>query len=266
MFHEKFFNVFFRRKKEQKESESGALVIEATLSLSTFIFLIFTLLSITNIYYIQAKMSVALNSSAKEIAQYTYLYYKLGLDEVESAAQSATSDSRDTAIATIDGVQDLVEAFSDGSSAAESLDFDSLVAAIQSGSTSVSSLVSTYADAIGDDPKQFIIGMGKLAALEGVQEIKEILGQVMAKTFMKSNLKEYAGDDADSMLARYHVVNGMDGLDFNYTSLMAYGSSDEILLVVTYDVRVIRLLNIDVTFTFRQCAKTTAWDEGVSSK
>ncbi|MCD8120005.1 MAG: hypothetical protein LUE29_11110 [Lachnospiraceae bacterium] len=254
------------RQEKERGGERGALVIEATLSLSTFIFLIFTLLSITNIYYIQAKMSVALNSSAKEISQYMYLYYKLGLDDLESTAASATDASRDTVTTTIDGVQDLVEAFSDGSEAAESLDFDSLITEIQNGTTTVNSLVDTYAEAIGDDPKQFIIGMAKLAALEGVQEIKEILAQVLAKTFMKNNLIEYEGDSADNMLARYRVVNGMDGLDFNYSSLMAYGKTDQIFLVVTYDVSVIRFLNIDVSFTFRQCAKTSAWDTGVSSK
>ena len=45
---------------------------------------------------------------------------------------------------------------------------------------------------------------------------------------------------------------------------MANGTSDQIQLVVTYDVEVIKLLNIDFTFTFRQCAKTTAWGNGIS--
>ena len=56
----------------------------------------------------------------------------------------------------------------------------------------------------------------------------------------------------------------MDGLDFDYTALMAYSTSNQIQLVVTYDVQVIKLLNIDYKFTFRQVAKTTAWGNGIS--
>ena len=54
-------------------------------------------------------------------------------------------------------------------------------------------------------------------------------------------------------------------MDFTYSSLMAYGSSNEIQLVVTYDVTVIQFFNIDFKFTFRQCAKTTAWGNGMVS-
>ena len=86
----------------------------------------------------------------------------------------------------------------------------------------------------------------------------------MAKAFMSKNLKAFAGDDPDAFLRRLHVVDGMDGLDFRYTSLMAYGSSNVIQLVCTYEVRVMRLLNTDFTFTFRQTARTMAWGDGAS--
>lgn len=56
----------------------------------------------------------------------------------------------------------------------------------------------------------------------------------------------------------------MDGLDFDYTTLMAYGDSNEIQLVVTYEVEVVKLLNVDFKFKFQQCAKTSAWGNGIS--
>ena len=91
-----------------------------------------------------------------------------------------------------------------------------------------------------------------------------MLAQVLAKSFMKKNLKAYRNDNPDALLRRYRVVDGMDGLDFNYTTLMAYGTSNQIFLCVTYDVSVIKLLDIDVKFTFRQAAQTTAWGNGIS--
>ena len=51
----------------------GALYIEATLSLSFFMFAMFTLLSVIQISYTQARMAAALDSAAKEIAEYTHI-------------------------------------------------------------------------------------------------------------------------------------------------------------------------------------------------
>lgn len=248
----------------RKDSECGAIVIEATLSLTAFVFLLFTILSVVNIVYIQAKMSVALDSAAKEISQYSYLYYKLGIDKHEADLSAGTEDSHETAEKTIDGVGSLLNSLSDAQNSIETADFDSLIAAIESGSSNVDSLVTMYADKLANDPKAFIIGIGKMAGNELKEEVKVILGQVLAKTFMKKNLMSYKGDNPDDFLKRYRVVDGMAGLDLDYTALMAYGTSNQIQLVVTYDVQVIRLLNIDFKFTFRQVAKTTAWGNGIS--
>ena len=50
--------------------DSGAIVIEATVSLSVFMFAIVVVLSIVNICYAQMKMGVAVNQTAKELSQY----------------------------------------------------------------------------------------------------------------------------------------------------------------------------------------------------
>ena len=248
----------------RKENERGAIVVEATLSLTAFVFAIFTILTLVNVYYIQAKMSVALNSAAKEISQYSYLYYALGINEYDATLSEGTEDSKKTAEDTIDGVGAVLDSLSGAQNSVSTGDFDQLVADIEAGATSVDSLVTMYADKLADDPKGFILGMGKMAGSELKEEVKVILGQVLAKTFMQKNLKSHQDDNPDSFLQRYRVVDGMAGLDFDYTALMAYGTSNQIQLVVTYDVSVIKLLNIDYTFTFRQCAKTTAWGNGIS--
>jgi hypothetical protein len=94
--------------------------------------------------------------------------------------------------------------------------------------------------------------------------MKVLLGKTLAKTFMEKNLMAHKDDNADAFLKRYRVVDGLAGLDFEYSALMAYGTSNQIQLCVTYDVSVIKLLNVDFTFTFRQVAKTTAWGNGIS--
>lgn len=248
----------------RKENERGAIVVEATLSLTAFVFAIFTILTLVNVYYIQAKMSVALNAATKEISQYSYLYYALGINEYDADLSNGTEDSKKTAEDTIDGVGSMLNSLSGAQNSIDTGDFDQLVASIESGVTSVDSLVTMYADKLADDPKGFILGMGKMAASELKEEVKVVLGQVLAKTFMQKNLMAHKDDDADAFLKRYRVVNGMAGLDFNYTTLMAYGTSNQIQLCVTYDVSVIKLLNVDFKFTFRQVSKTSAWGNGIS--
>ena len=248
----------------RKSKEKGAIVVEATISLTAFVFLIFTILSLVNICYIQAKIGLSLNSAAKEISQYSYLYYKFGINELDGKISAGTEDEKEVATSTIDSIGTFLDSMSDAKSDIETADFDSLVSNIESGATEVDSLITMYADKLADDPKGFIVGMGKMAGSELKEEIKVVMGQVLAKTFMKKNLKAFPEDDPNEFLIRHGIEDGMAGLDFDYTSLMAYGTSNQIQLVVTYDVKVIELLNIDYSFTFRQCAQTTAWGDGIS--
>lgn len=248
----------------RKNKERGAIVVEATISLTAFIFTIFTILSIVNICYIQSKIGLSLNSAAKEISQYSYLYYKFGVNELDGSISAGTEDEKEVATSTIDGIGTFMSSMADAKTDAESLDFDSMMNDINSGVDEVDSLITMYADKLADDPKGFIVGMGKMAGSELKEEAKVVLGKVLAKTFMKKNLKAFPGDDPNDFLIRHGIEDGMAGLDFNYTALMAYGTSNQIQLVCTYDVKVIQLLDIDYTFTFRQCAQTTAWGDGIS--
>lgn len=253
-----------KMKVSAVKKENGAIVIEATLSLTAFVFAIFTILNVVNICYIQARMGSALDSAAKEMAQYSYLYYKIGADKLEQKFNEGTEDARDVTKDTIDGVVGVMDSLSDAANSASSGEFDNMISSIESGANNVESLYNTYGDKVASDPKQFIIGFAKMAGNEIKEEVKVYLAQVIAKGLMKKNLKAFAEDDADAFLKRYHVINGMDGLDFNYTALMAYGSSNKIQLVCTYKVKVIQFFNINFEFQFRQMAKTNAWGNGVS--
>lgn len=249
----------------KKNGERGAIVVEATISLSVFIFTMFTILSVVDICYVQSKIGMALDSATKELAQYSYLYYKLGADKMEAKWNEGTGDARDVTKDTVDGVVNIMDSLSDASHSASTGDFDGLMNAIDSGVGSVDSLCDTYADKIADNPKEFIIGLGKMAGNDLKEKAKSaLLAKCVGRGLMKKNLKSSKDDDPDAFLKRYRVVNGIKGLDFKYSSLMAYGESSEIQLVCTYKVKVIRLLNIDFEFKFRQMAKTTAWGNGVS--
>lgn len=249
----------------KKNRENGAIVVDATISLTAFIFTIFTILSVVNICYIQSKIGIALDSATKELAQYSYLYYKIGVDKLEAQLNEGTAEVRDVSKDTVDGIVNIMDSFSEASNSASTGNFDGMMNAINNGIDNADSLYRTYADSIADNPKELIIGLGKMAGNDLKERAKNcLLAKCIGKGLMKKNLKAFKDDDPDAFLKRYHVVDGMDGLDFKYSSLMAYGESNKIQLVCTYKVRVIKLLNIDFEFQFRQIAKTNAWGNGVS--
>lgn len=72
--------------------EHGAIIIEATLTLSFFMFAIFTLLSVIQVAYAQSRMSVALCSATKSIAEYAHIYYATGMDQALSGTGGKSSD------------------------------------------------------------------------------------------------------------------------------------------------------------------------------
>lgn len=258
--------------KQNKKEEGGAIVIEATISLTAFIFAIFTILSVVNICFIQARINMALNSAAKDISQYTYLYYLFSLDEVQEGWYDDVKDENALAKETIDNMAGLMGLLDSANDAANDLQegtatsdqFTALYDDLKSCGGNMKSLVTKYKEMIGDDPKQFIFGMAKMAGTEIVEEVKVFLAQLMAQVFMEKNLVAGGSDTADTYLRRYNVKDGVDGLDFNYSTLMAYGESDKIQLCVTYEVEVVKILNIDYSFKIRQVTQTTSWGNGVS--
>lgn len=80
------------KKTRNQQYERGAIIVEATISLTAFIFVMFTLLSLIQIAYTQARISVALDAAAKEIAEYSHIYYATGLDKTLTGSGGKSSE------------------------------------------------------------------------------------------------------------------------------------------------------------------------------
>ena len=255
------------KRLKNVRNESGAIIIEAIIALTVYIFTIFTVLSIVDVCYTQARISIALNSAAKDLSKYSYFYYKFNLDEGQQAIKDASGNSLDMTESIINATGGFMQ---DVAGLASVTDYDSLRSNLdtitESGNT-LSDSVNTMADSFADDPKAFMIAMGMMAADQGIEEIKSlVLAQIMGKAFMQKNLVAFEGDDPDSFLRRHGIEDGLDGLDFNGSSFMVSGQDGEIILTVRYEIKVIQLLDIEHSFTIQQTAKTTAWGNGVANE
>lgn len=266
---------------EKLKKENGSVTIEATISLSTFMFAIVTILTVVNICIVQARVSYALNTTAKEISQYSYLYSLTGLNESQSQLYEAgvedTSDISEI-LSDINTVYNEIENLGQtGNQSPDNIDeilsaWDSAVGSVDNIEAAGTSLYDTVSD-IASDPKNLMFGIAKLAASEGFDLVKSrLIAAPLAKTMIQKHLVSTEDGDVETYLKSLGVVpsaNGsyLDGLDFSQSTLFPYGSN-EIRLNVSYDVKVIALLPIDFSFHFNQTAVTHGWlngDQGFQS-
>lgn len=260
------------------EHEKGSVTVEAAISLSAFMFAIVTLLTIINICLAQARISYAINTTAREISQYSYLYSLTGLNESQSQLhQSGIEGTEDIGkiLTDINTVYNEIENLGQtGNKSPENIEdimsaWDSAVGSVENIQAAGTSLESTLSG-IADDPKNLMFGIAKMAASEGFDLTKSrLIAAPLSKVMCKRHLVNEEGGSADAYLKFLGVVPGptgsyMDGLDFSRSTLFPYGSN-EIRINVVYDVKVIALLPLDFSFHFNQTAVTHGWLSGKQS-
>ncbi len=214
-----------------KNTEQGAVIVEATIALTTFVFAIYIILSIVDICYVQAKMGIALNSAAKEMSQYAYMYEVFGVSDMMDQQGGEHSSSK------------LMQPFSEflGKVSSSTADFSKEISNVFQGASD---------QAANDDAAE----LGS-----------NLLGMGLAKLLVQKNLSSYEGESADAFLRKLHVKNGFSGLNFLNTTFLTDKAHKRVSLVVHYEVEVVRLLDTSYTFKFIQKAETNAWTSGVSS-
>lgn len=257
-------------------NEQGAIVVEATISLTAFMFLIVTILTVINICYAQAKIGVAVNTTAKEISEYSYLYNLTGLREKQGDLYSEGEDAKKTIDETLDGVVSVfnsVEGISDTATGI-TIDnigdsFEGIQGNINDIDSSVDSIQSNI-DSIMEDPQSFALSVAALAGNEAIEEVKsKVIAGPFAKLLCQKHLvTENCSTSAETkqncneFLKKLGIMpkgnSYIDGLDFSDSVLFLNGSTD-IMVIVHYRLKVIKLLDNDITLSFTQCATTRGW-------
>lgn len=260
------------------KSESGAVTVEATISLSAFMLLIVTILTIINICIAQARISYAINTTAKEISQYSYLYALTGLNE--SQAKLAEAGKKDTlpinqVFNDLNTMYNEIENLGDSGLSSDSNvedianKWDEIAKSLSSLKDSGTAVISDI-ETIADNPKQIIFGVAKLAGNTAMDAAKsKLITEPLAKAMCKKHLVDAKGGDVEAYLKRLGVVPDVTGsyykgLDFNGSTLFPDGSN-KIKICVSYNIKVIALLPINYSFHFHQTAITHGWLAGETS-
>ena len=120
---------------KKKTSEQGAITVEATISLTAFMFMIVTVLTIVNICIVQTKIGIAIHCAAKEISQYSYLYALTGIPESQqklAAATTETSKTTNEIMSDINTVFTEIQNLGNAAGRADATDISGLLSEVES--------------------------------------------------------------------------------------------------------------------------------------
>lgn len=209
------------------KSEKGAIIVEATLSLTFFMFAIMTVYTMLNVSLAQARIGSSLNLVAKEISQYAYVYDMTGLNDKQADLAANSGAAQSILQSDLSDIEDFYDAVGGITDSALSIASDS------------------------GNAESFLYYILN----EGIDEVKgQALGKV-AKVLMKKNF----GSNPDDFLRGLRVKDGLDGLDFSDTKFFQSGEEPTIVLNVQYEIQVVKFFNFEMTMDFELCAKTRAW-------
>lgn len=259
-----------------KNNQDGAVTIEATIALTSFLFMFIMIYSIVTVCRTQAKIQVAINSTAKELSQYSYVYSITGLHDAMTNLQNSAQGTKDDANAlagdiadVFSGIQSIGGAeveFGDVEGMMES--WDSISNDLQATGASLTSAQERIT-AMAEDPQKLLFGMAKLFASEGYEVAKSAAAEAVSRVLTQKHLKRSENDTAEAFCQAAGILPGtyfgkqtyFNGIDFSHSTLFPYGS-DEITIVANYKMKLIQLLPIPFEFHFTQTAVTKGWLQG----
>lgn len=280
--------------ENNKIKEKGSISIEASISLVFFTFCMITLLTIINISRAQAAIGNAINLTALEMSQYMYFYDVSGLYSFDTEMKEIASSAKDKSDAmissadqTIAGVETMLEMINKSGEDLENIgdshesiaitysnlrdSYDKINETGTSITESLDTLNGQIQQYVLESPMDFVKGLVAMGVSAGMDLAKS---HVIASPLAKAMCVKHIGNgrysdntkvDADLYLKALGVVDGLEGLNFNLSTLFAADSPKDINIVVVYKARPFPVLQ-GLEVTFAQSASTQGWLGGDEMK
>lgn len=220
-------------RERKNEKESGAVIIEATIALTTFMFTIVSILFVAHICYAQAKIGTVIDGVAKDLSEFSYVYSLTGLADKQSKLSSDAVKANESIDNVVDNLDDVTG--------------------------TLGNLKDLGSSLINDSEMQS--SMMALIKNEAANKAESLATSLVVKQFAKGRLSGTSAD-CETVLKRLGVEKKagtyLGSIDFS-DSVFCVNGSAEIKVVARYSVKLIKLLNVDITFDICQCASTKAW-------
>lgn len=202
--------------KQKRKSENGSVVTEASIALPIFIIAVFLIINFVNILCLHNKIQFAINSTAHEIASYSYLDSALHIHQTlndVSADGAAYTEPLDTAsndiLECLESIQNLKD------------DVGGAVDKTKTAAEDIGNLV--------ENPKETAIGAGYAGYDALVYMARSGIGALAVQGLIGKYLD-------DGFLKIYGVKDGLSGLSFRDSSVFNDEDSRMVDIVVKYDV------------------------------
>ena len=249
---------FFRNEKLNKER--GSATIEAIISFTGFLFVIFTILNVVNFCRAQMLISNAIDTATKEITQYSYFYKMSGLqkfsEDISNNAENGKTNLNDI-LGTVDGLYSSIGTAVDNTTqhatnvqnAVEEGNFNlteiqNTLAGIKSDGinieTSMNSVMSAF-DSVQDNP---LLYMKSIIAVAGNESLDMLKSHVIAAPLAKSFTAKHFGKttaEANDFLKGLGVVDGLDGMNFKMSSIFSSDEPEDVHIVVYYRLKIVQI-------------------------
>lgn len=247
----------------RNKGERGSFTIEAILSLSIFMFAFVTIVSLATIAKVESTTQYAIDQVAKEISQYYYIAERVGIANTDSSGV----DEIDDAVQAIFDFTDKSTTVASNYSSTTATDLGTMLdtfSGIGNDVNEVTAAAENVYNSFGpifEDPKGIVSSLATMMVKEvGNELITKIIAQPLCKALVPKYIT--SSGDADAVLEKMGVVDGLDGLDFRMSSFLSDQRS--INVVVVYQIKVNGFGIFDDTLVIKQTASTAAWITGTS--
>ncbi|MBQ8604761.1 MAG: pilus assembly protein [Oscillospiraceae bacterium] len=262
-------------KKNKRKNQSGMITVETVLAFIPFIFVVFGIISFTNVFMVHNRIQHALHQTASELSSYTYLYHATGVRNADLQLNQDIDVETRPVDQAIEDVNRLLDSIDNLQSSGNRLSSSNLGNLKNNAEQFKNRAGDTYAKGqvvvetgkyFMNNPKELISGLSFLLIEKAEDAVKNFMLSAMASGLMNKYLDQTfaGGKTADAYLKNYGVVNGMAGLDFSNSQLFTDANLEQIDIHVTYQLELpfISALLDDATITMSQRVVVPAWLDG----
>lgn len=269
-------------KRSKKKTENGSATVEACVAFTGFLFVLFTLLNVVNYCRAQMLVASAMDNAAKELSQYAYFYKMSGLQKFDSAVRENAktgADNLNGIVGTVDTLYSTLQTAgkdaSDGAAQVQAEiqrgepDLKSVINILNglerdgiNIETAFNSMTDAFKD-VGDNP---ILYMKSLIAVAGNESLDLLKSYVIAAPLAKYFFYKQFGsnkEEADAALKKLGIKDGLEGMNFNMSTVFATGSEEDIHLAVYYRIKLTQFFKFaELELPVCKEAVTRAWLAG----
>lgn len=220
-----------------EKRERGAISVEASIILMIFLFGMLALLGMINMVRTQVVIQNALNQSAKEVSQYSYIMYRMGYLDYLKDTQANKNN-----------FEEQIQKYASPGDAA----------------TAKNNLVGLMEQFSNDGGSSLVDELVYGIFAEASATVTNTVNNQVIQMFAKSSMENYIstlGNGSD-YLKKCGIVNGLQGL--SYSGTYCSDENREIVICVDYKMEYkFPFIAISFEIPIHLSAVTTAWAGGV---